>query len=105
MEYAVGRSNLACIKMLVEAGAEVNVHSNYGYTPLLCASQLGSEDSVALILFWGEHGADVHAKLDDGTTAWEMAYQKPQNQKALEKVAILQQTRKSNRSDNHFHTN
>ncbi len=49
----------ARMKLLVEHGADVNLRSKQGHTPLfLAASQAGGLDSVRLLL---EHGADLHA--------------------------------------------
>jgi len=50
---------------LVANGADVNHHSEYGFTPLHFAAARGQADIVSFLL---DHGANVNAKGDDGDT-------------------------------------
>ncbi|WDF70103.1 ankyrin repeat domain-containing protein [Sphingobacterium oryzagri] len=60
-------------KMLVEAGAEVNVVQNARITPLHIAAQQGSIDMIIILL---ENGADISLKTDMGATAADLAFEK-----------------------------
>ncbi|MGA9772787.1 MAG: ankyrin repeat domain-containing protein [Blastocatellia bacterium] len=50
----------------IESGANVNVRSSDGYTPLMGAACMSDADIVRALL---EHGADPNLKMDDGETA------------------------------------
>ena len=52
--------------MLLEAGADKDAKSNYGYTPLHNAALMGGKEHVARMLL--EAGADKNAKDNIGDT-------------------------------------
>ena len=58
-------NNITQIRTLIKAGADVNVRSNDGYTPLYKASLCGNSQVVKLLL---QAGADVNASNAEGTT-------------------------------------
>ncbi len=60
-------------KMLIEAGAEVNVVQNSRITPLHIAAQQGNIEMIILLL---ENGADISIKTDSGMTASDLALEK-----------------------------
>src|SRR5690606_8967190 len=60
-------------KMLIEAGAEVNIVQNARITPLHIAAQQGNIDLIILLL---EMGADITIKTDQGSTASDLAFEK-----------------------------
>jgi len=60
-------------KMLIEAGAEVNVVQASRITPLHLAAQHGNIDLIILLL---ENGADITIKNDYGLSAADMAEEK-----------------------------
>ncbi|KGE13265.1 ankyrin [Sphingobacterium deserti] len=60
-------------KMLVEAGAEVNVMQNARISPLHIAAQQGNIDMIIILL---ENGADITLKTDLGATASDLALEK-----------------------------
>lgn len=60
-------------KMLVEAGAEVNVTQASLMTPLHAAARNGNIEMLILLL---ERGASVHVKNDYGQTPADLAYEK-----------------------------
>ena len=62
--------NTAIAKMLIAAGAEVNVAQRHGWTPLHGAAATGDVEVVRLLL---ARGADPHAKHDGGATALDLA--------------------------------
>lgn len=70
-----GFDNIA--KMLIEAGAEVNVLQSSRTTPLHFASQQGNIDLIILLL---ENGALVETKNDMGKTASDLAAEKGHNE-------------------------
>jgi len=54
------------VKLLLKAGANIDVKSKYGWTALMHASYNGHVDVIRLLL---EAGADVEAKSNAGMTA------------------------------------
>ena len=60
-------------KMLVEAGAEVNVVQASRMTPLHAAAQNGNIEMLILLL---ERGASVNTKNDSGKTPADLAFEK-----------------------------
>src|SRR5205807_635494 len=56
---AASLGDAACLRALLERGAEVNVQGGpFQASPLLCAATTGSEETVRLLL---EHGANARA--------------------------------------------
>ncbi len=66
-----GQNNIA--KMLIEAGAEVNVLQSSRISPLHLAAQQGNIDMIIVLL---EHGANIAIRNDFGQTASDMAAEK-----------------------------
>jgi ankyrin repeat protein len=60
-------------KMLLEAGADINVVQKSGATPLHSAASNGNIELLIVLL---EAGAIVDAKMEDGKTASEKAFEK-----------------------------
>ena len=67
---ALENSNTEKLKLLLEAGADVNVKNTYGYTPLMKAAFYGKLEVVKLLL---ESGADIEAKDKFGWTSLMVA--------------------------------
>ena len=57
-------------RLLLDAGADVNVRQPGGFTPLHAAAQVGNDELVELLL---ERGADPDARLDEGPTPPDLA--------------------------------
>jgi ankyrin repeat protein len=70
---AVAANNADITKILLEAGAEVNVVQQLGYTPLHSAAFHGNVEIIILLL---EAGADIKAKTDEGKTPADVAEEK-----------------------------
>ena len=67
---AVKSGDVAEVKRLIEAGADVNAQSNNGYTVLMAASQYGQLEVCKLLI---EKGAEVNTGPWDGRTALILA--------------------------------
>jgi len=70
LHSAVAANNADITKILLEAGADVNVVQISGITPLHSAAHHGNIELIILLL---EAGANVNAKTGEGKTAAEMA--------------------------------
>ncbi|MBC7913566.1 MAG: ankyrin repeat domain-containing protein, partial [Pyrinomonadaceae bacterium] len=70
LSSAVAANNSDIAKILLEAGADVNVSQLSGLTPLHSAAHHGNIELIILLL---EAGASVTAKTDEGKTAAELA--------------------------------
>ena len=79
---AVASKNYVITKMLLNAGAEVNVKQQAGFTPLHAAAQYGDIEILILLL---EHGADVTIRMEGGKLPADLAEEKGY----LEIAAIL----------------
>lgn len=64
LHIAVFWEDLAAVKLLVEAGININRHGENGYTPLHVAYEAGNAEIVTYLL---EHGADPHARAEGDT--------------------------------------
>ena len=73
LHAAIGSGFDGIAKMLIEAGAEVNVLQASRTSPLHLAAQTGNIDLIILLL---EHGALVEVKNDMGKTASDLAGEK-----------------------------
>ena len=66
LHWAAHRGDAAMIKLLIEAGAEVEKKNYFGITPLFLACQEGSAETVGLLL---EAGADPNSTISGGKSA------------------------------------
>lgn len=73
LHAALSNNNSTIGKMLIEAGAEVNVKQHGGLTPLHFAAQHGNIDLIIILL---EQGADISVLTDTGESAAELAAKK-----------------------------
>ena len=63
---SAAQTRLACVRVLLEAGAPVNERQSGGFTPLMSAAQNGDGSVVELLL---AEGADPAVADDDGVAA------------------------------------
>jgi ankyrin repeat protein len=70
LHLAAGRGNLDHIKILVRAGAKVDVIGDLGNTPLHDAAMLGQAGAVSLLL---EFGANPNVRNEFGETPVDVA--------------------------------
>ncbi|MCL7987378.1 ankyrin repeat domain-containing protein [Sphingobacterium sp. lm-10] len=70
---ALSANDTAITKLLIEAGAEVNVIQHGSITPLHLAAQHGNIDIIIILL---EHGVDISVRSDQGLTAADIAFDK-----------------------------
>src|SRR5689334_21882488 len=66
LQWAVYEGNVAEVKRLLRAGADVSIANNYGATPMGLAAEVGNADMLAVLL---EAGANVESPNADGQTA------------------------------------
>ncbi len=71
LHSSVAANNEDISKILLEAGAEVNIRQSSGLTPLHSAAHHGNIELIILLL---EAGADITIKTEDGNTPADMAY-------------------------------
>lgn len=62
----------ACVRLLLEAGADVNNRQERGNTPLHTSAHLGDTGTVEALL---AHGVDVELRSDDGKSAADYAHE------------------------------
>lgn len=70
LHIAADEGNLACVHVLVQAGAQLDVLDSNQMTPLILAAINGNADVVRYLM---KIGADVTLKGEDGMTALHMA--------------------------------
>mmetsp|Transcript_1063 Transcript_1063/g.3304 ORF Transcript_1063/g.3304 Transcript_1063/m.3304 type:complete len:250 (-) Transcript_1063:570-1319(-) len=70
LHYAAGRGSVSLIRMLVEAGANVNANDKFGNTPLFRAVGKNKDEAVAVLL---ELGADAEKQNAAGDNVMHMA--------------------------------
>src|SRR5262249_10696772 len=66
LQWAVYEDNVAEVRRLLKAGANVSLANNYGATPMGLAAEVGNAEIIKLLL---EAGADVESTNADGQTA------------------------------------
>jgi len=73
LHAALSNNDSTISKMLIEAGAEVNIRQHGGLTPLHFAAQHGNIDLIIILL---EQGADIRALSDTSETPADFAAKK-----------------------------
>lgn len=71
LRYSVRNGNLDVAAALLECGADANVASDSGRTPLMSAAENGLLEMVELLI--GDGGADIMQHDEKGRTAFDMA--------------------------------
>ena len=71
MSWGALHGQTEIVQLLIENGAEVNIKSGDGATPLHSAAFFGRTDVAKLLL---ENGADIKARNNDGATSVDLLY-------------------------------
>ncbi|XP_073505783.1 ankyrin repeat domain-containing protein 53 [Phyllobates terribilis] len=71
MNQKSGRRALPCLQYLLQRGADVNVRSQNGSTPLHRAASAGLEDCIVVLV---DAGADVHAEDTEGNKPIDLCH-------------------------------
>lgn len=79
--WAAEKSHDKALGIFIEAGADVNLRNQFGWTPLMVSTFMGSEESAALLI---THGANVSVCDNRGYTPLHWA-----SQRGYAKVAEL----------------
>ena len=58
LSLAIEKNKYACVRSLIELGADIELKDNFGRTPLMFACKLGSKEMVELLL---QYKADINA--------------------------------------------
>jgi ankyrin repeat protein len=66
LQWAVYKGDVAEVKRLLRAGADLKLANNYGVTPMTLAAEVGNADMIAVLL---EAGADADSPNPEGQTA------------------------------------
>jgi len=66
LQWAVHKGDVAEVKRLLRAGADVSLANNYGATPMSLAAEVGSTEMLKVLL---EAGADADSPNPEGQTA------------------------------------
>ena len=70
LHWAARAGKIEIVRMLIDAGANVNVQTNGGSTPLHEAVRYGSVEIVRMLI---DAGADVNLQDEDGKLPYELA--------------------------------
>ena len=89
--YASEKGNPDIVKMLVEAGANINARNPDGWAAILYAVDTGVS-SRPIILLLAAHGADLNTKSNRGVTPRSLAQKSgnPDCRTALDDAAAIQ---------------
>ena len=66
LEQAIKLGDIDTVRLILDAGADVNTQNEFGYTPLMIASILGQTEIANLLI---QRGADIDARDNGGDTA------------------------------------
>jgi hypothetical protein len=78
----------ATVKVLLEAGADVNAWDERGYTPLFWAAWHNAPGSGPTLRLLAAHGANLKAKAKNGTTVWQWVRKDPDAVQALNSALV-----------------
>jgi ankyrin repeat protein len=68
--FALGARKNRVAKLLIDSGADIDIHNKFGVTALMIAAAEGNEEAVRMLL---DKGADVNVKSAGGITAHDIA--------------------------------
>jgi uncharacterized protein len=71
LSIALSNDDIRLVRLLLDAGADVNLRWGSGYTPLIDAALSSEEEAIVKLLL--ERGADVNARDPEGRTALQLA--------------------------------
>ena len=70
LHHAAATGQVEMLRLLIDAGGDVNVRAQDGWTPLHCAAYWGHEEAAQLLL---DQGAEVDLPDNNGRTPLQVA--------------------------------
>ena len=89
--YAIERKDIVLVKALLARGADVNLKSEIGITPLMTAT-VSSEPRIEVVKLLLAAGADANARSKDGETALSLLDKYSKDETARDQIARLLKT-------------
>ncbi|KAI4096216.1 MAG: hypothetical protein LQ339_007021 [Xanthoria mediterranea] len=86
LHIAAHNGRVANVRLLLEKGAKLDPRQFQGYTPLLLAVETDQQQAVQVLL---DAGADINAKLNNGSGALHIALYIASNMKHTDMVTVL----------------
>lgn len=84
--YAARRNEIEMVRLLLDAGADINYRNDRGETALMTCSIRGTTELLTLLL---ERGSDVHAVDDNGHTVLGKVISRPTDTEPLTRLCIV----------------
>ena len=82
--FAVGRSDVEVVKLLIENGANVSAEANGSYTPLFYAVEVNNDKTITIVDLLLDAGANIEHRNYKGQTVLLYAAEMNSNQELLQ---------------------
>lgn len=82
--FAVGRSEVEVVKLLIENGADISAEANGSYTPLFYAVEVNNDKTITIVDLLLDAGANIEHRNYKGQTVLLYAAEMNSNQELLQ---------------------